>query len=65
MKTGTRKLLVTGVTLLSLLVLGLLAGELSDGAVDAIADGIGLVCIAFCGGNGLEHLGSALSRRRG
>ena len=65
MKPGTRKLGITIGALLSLLSLAGLAAVLglSDSAVDSIASSLALVAIGYCGGNGIEHLSSAIARR--
>jgi len=66
MTAGSRKLRVTWVTLAGLLLLGGMAGvlALSDGAVEALAKSISLLCVAYCGGNGVEHLAGALASRQ-
>ena len=64
MKPGTRKLSITIGTLVALLLLAGVVGilGLSDGAVDSIASAVALVAVAFCGGNGIEHVSNALGR---
>lgn len=65
--TGKRKLLVCLVAVASLLLLGSLAGvlELSDGTVDSISSSLAWIAIGFAGGNGLEHIASALAVKKG
>jgi len=65
MTTGHRKIWITTGAIGALLGAGLLAGwlGLSDGAIGSICTSIAAVAVAFCGGNGLEHVGAAIGRR--
>ena len=63
--TGKRKIFICLMAIVSLILLGSLAGflELSDGAVESIASALAWIAIGFAGGNGLEHIACGFAAR--
>lgn len=65
MTAGSRKLVLSAASIVILVVLGALAGalDISDPAVASVSSAIQWVVLAFCGGNGVEHVAQALAKR--
>ena len=61
MKQGTRKLVALIVCVAVILVTEVVGAELSETATWAV----GVLYAAFAGGNGIEHLATALAARAG
>ena len=56
---GHRKLLLTGIGIVAVILIELFGGDLSERAHETIR----WLAAAFAGGNGLEWVGSALTRK--